>query len=75
MAEEMIAQVECCSDWNYAGRPLAFMWQGQRLEVSALLYQSRTPAGRTYRVQTATEGSFDLLYLEAEDVWRVLSVA
>lgn len=75
MVEEVIAQVECRSDWNYAGRPLAFVWQGQRMEVCALLNQSHTPAGRTYCVQTAADGSFDLLYLEAEDVWQIQPVA
>ena len=43
-------RVECRSDHDYTGRPLAFYWQDQRLEVTEVLVQYRTPSGITYQV-------------------------
>jgi hypothetical protein len=42
--------VECRSDSAYAGRPLAFTFQGQRFEVADVLSRWRAPDGTGFRV-------------------------
>lgn len=67
----MNAQVECHSGYAYAERPDAFTWEGERLEVAEVLGSWRTPDGKRFRVRTTEGLSFDLLYQEAEDEWRI----
>jgi hypothetical protein len=64
-------RVECRSDHDYTGRPLAFYWQDQRLEVAEVLVQYRTPQGLTYQVQTDGSGIFKLDYDTNADEWSV----
>jgi hypothetical protein len=64
-------KVECRSSSAYPGRPLAFTWERQRLEIDALLSQWRTPAALWYRVRTSDLRIFDLVFLEAEDRWQI----
>ncbi len=65
------ARVECRSDHNYTGRPLAFYWRDQRLDVTEVLVQYRTPAGLSYQVQTDGSGIFKLDYDTTTDEWSV----
>ncbi len=64
-------QVICRSDHDYIGDPLAFYWQDQRLEVTEVLVQSRTPAGYSFRVRTAESGIFELNFDLNTDQWSV----
>ncbi len=64
-------QVECRSDFTYAQRPVAFYWQGERLEVAELVTQSRSPTGFSFRVRTVESGIFDLDYDINTDEWSV----
>lgn len=64
-------RVECRSDHDYNGRPLAFYWQDQRLEVSEVLVQYHTPLGYSYQVQTGGFGIFRLDYDTHTDEWSV----
>ncbi len=64
-------QVECRSDTEYAERPIALHWQGQRLEIAAILSRWRTPAGKGFRVRTADEQIFDLNYDETTTDWQI----
>jgi hypothetical protein len=64
-------RVECRSDHDYAGRPLAFYWQDQRLEVADVLVQYRNPNGISYQVQTHGFGIFKLDYDLHTDEWSV----
>ncbi len=64
--------VECRSDSEYAERPLAFYWEGKRLEVDQVLARWRAPEGKGFRVRVAERGIFDLIYNEANDAWEVL---
>ncbi len=64
-------QVICRSDHDYIGYPLAFYWQDQRLEVSEVLLQSRTPRGYSFRVRTADSGIFELDFDLNTDQWSV----
>ncbi len=63
--------VECHSEFEYAERPLAFLWEGQRMEVDEILASWRTPEARCFRVRTLDNQLFDLLYQEADDRWQI----
>jgi hypothetical protein len=67
----MSDRVICRSDHAYIGDPLAFYWQDQRLEVSEVLLQNRTPTGYTFRVRTVESGIFELRYDLDTDQWSV----
>lgn len=60
----------CHSGSQYAEYPLAFRFQDETLPVDEILKRWRTPAGRCFRVRSATR-IFDLIYDEAHDEWRV----
>jgi len=60
---------------RYGERPLAFTWDGERLEVTGVQRQWRTPEGMCYRVITQEERSFDLFYFEDEDLWKAVSLS
>jgi hypothetical protein len=63
--------VECRSDGDYAGRPLAISWQGQRLVVEKVLDAWRAPNGKCYRVSTQDGQVFELCYSEFDDAWSI----
>ena len=64
-------RVECRSEFAYAEKPVAVHWQGERLVVTAILEQARTPDGRSFRVRTDAGQEFELIYLEAADDWQI----
>ncbi|MFZ2097039.1 MAG: hypothetical protein WAV05_10415 [Anaerolineales bacterium] len=64
-------EVECRSDHDYIGQPLAFYWQGKRLEVTEVLSQNRTPLGYSFRVLNEDFGIFELNYDTNTDQWSV----
>jgi hypothetical protein len=64
-------RVECRSDHDYIGRPLAFYWQDIRLKVTNILAQSQTPLGYTFQVATEDFGIFELDYDTNSDQWSV----
>ena len=68
----MAELVECYSGTEYAGRPRALHWQGERLEIAAILRRWRTPTARCFRVRTAQDRVFDLCYEEHLDQWQVV---
>jgi len=63
--------VECRSDHEYAERPLALAWQGQRLEIAEILARWRGPGERGFRVKTVDGQAFELTYREIPDEWLV----
>ena len=63
--------VECHSGYEYAERPTAVWWQGQRLEVAAVEAQWRISGGKKFRVRAVNGQVFELLYVELYDEWRV----
>lgn len=67
-------QVECRSDFEYAQRPLAFYWQGMRLEVAEVLSRNRSPVGYSFRVRNADLGIFELNYDVHTDEWSVIQL-
>jgi len=64
--------VECRSDAEYADRPLAFIWQGRRLEIAEILARSHKPNEKGFRIKTTDGQAFDLIYREIPDDWLVL---
>jgi hypothetical protein len=67
--------VECLSSSAYPGRPLALTWDGQRLEILAILSQWRTPNALWFRVQTRDQRTFEVAFFEAEDCWKIQPVS
>jgi len=63
--------VECHSGAEYADRPLAFTWQGQRLEIAKILGRWRTPNEKGFRIKTTGGQAFELTYREIPDDWQV----
>ena len=63
--------VECLSDHDYTGRPVAITWQEQRLEIATILERWNIPNARCFRVKTTDEKIFDLTYAEFEDEWSI----
>lgn len=65
------AQVWCYAGSSYAQRPLAFLWQGQQMEVAAVSAEWRTPDGKTFLVRTPNGQVFKLVYNHQQDDWLV----
>lgn len=63
--------VECYSGLEYAERPTALWWKGQRLEVEEVEAQWRISGGKKFRVRTRDGQVFELLYVELFDEWRI----
>jgi hypothetical protein len=64
-------RVECRSDSEYAERPIALYWQEQRLEIVEIFSRWRTPAGKGFRVRTADDQIFELIYNEISADWQI----
>lgn len=71
MGDELSEPVECHSGYAYAERPTALHWQGQRLEITEIEAQWRTPEGRWFRVRAANDHRFELFYNEKDDGWKI----
>lgn len=67
-------KVECRSEIEYAGRPTAFYWQGERRVVQQVLASWRAPEGKVFRVSTVDQQAFELVYLEADQEWEIRPV-
>ncbi len=63
--------VECHSGSSYAERPLALVWEDQRLEIEVVLAAWREPAERHFKVRTRGQRIFLLVYRQADDVWQI----
>ncbi len=63
--------VECHSEYEYAEKPVAMTWQGQRLEIADILARWRIPGAKYFRVRTADGRIFELFYGELYDEWRI----
>jgi hypothetical protein len=63
--------VECHSGFAYGERPIAFQWEGRRVEVAEVEASWRIPGGRRFRVRTRDGRVFELFYGELYDEWRI----
>lgn len=66
--------VECHSDFEYAERPTALHWEGQRLPIEKIFESCRTPTGKRFRVQTTDGQIFELIYSTLYDEWRIMLI-
>ena len=66
----METQVECYSGVEYAERPTAFTWQGQRLAVEDVLQRWRAPGFKCFQVRAGGQ-LFELRYDEHAGGWQV----
>lgn len=65
--------VECHSGSEYAERPTALHWQGQRLEIDGIQAQWRIPDGKCFLVSVAGGNFFELVYVEENSEWIIHS--
>lgn len=63
--------VECHSGYEYAERPIAIHWEGERLEVDVIEERWRIPGGKCFRIRVRDGRRFELFYGELYDEWRV----
>ena len=70
----MSGLVECHSGYDYASRPVAFYWDGQRVEIEVILAEWRSPDHKGYRVKGMDEGIFELFYNQASDTWEITAM-
>jgi hypothetical protein len=63
--------VECHSGYEYAVRPTALYWQGERLLVEEVLAGWRLPDGKRFRVRTTDQSLFELSYIELTGEWQI----
>ncbi|HNT53664.1 MAG TPA: hypothetical protein PKG95_03065 [Anaerolineaceae bacterium] len=66
--------VECHSGFEYAERPIALTWDGQRLDIATVESTWRIPGGKCFRVRTVNGQMFELFYGELYDEWRINSI-
>jgi len=66
--------VLCYSGLEYAERPIALHWQGQRLDVEKVLDSQKIPNGKRFTVLVSTQQVFELTYDELEDQWQIIEV-
>jgi hypothetical protein len=71
MMNHLCPLVECHSEYQYAERPIAFSWNGERIVVTEVITHWRSPRGMHFKVLTAMQGIFELSYLELEGIWEV----
>jgi hypothetical protein len=65
--------VECYSGAQYAERPVALTWRGERLSVESVERAWQTPDGPAFTVRVADGRHFELAYDTAQDQWSVSS--
>jgi hypothetical protein len=64
-------QVECRSEYTYAQRPVAFLWQGERLEVEEVQASWQHPQGKKFLIRTRDDRIFELTYNELNQDWHI----
>ena len=63
--------VECYSGQTYAERPVALHWEGERQVITEILSRWRLPGMVHFLVRIASGQTFDLMYNETEDLWKI----
>jgi hypothetical protein len=64
-------KVESRSDHAYPGYPVAFYWQGLRLEVTKIISEEQHPWGYSFQAWNETLGIFELNFDIDTDQWSV----
>lgn len=66
--------VECRSEQQYAERPTALYWEGQRLEVDQIQAEWHILVGKKFRVRVRDGRLFHVIYSELDDEWQIEAV-
>jgi hypothetical protein len=64
-------QVFCRSGHEFAERPTAFIWEGERLQIDELVARWRTPYGKRFLVRIDDNRIFTLIFFESSASWQV----
>ena len=64
--------VECHSGYAYAQRPVAFEWEGQKLEIETIVAEWQTPEGKYFRVEINDQRNFELFYDPFQERWNII---
>ena len=67
----MNGRVWTYSGYEYAERPRALNWKGDRLEIDEILDRWRAPGKKGFRVRTSDEREFELIYDELLEAWHI----
>jgi hypothetical protein len=67
----MTELVECHSEYTYAEKPVALTWDGARREIIEIIARWRSPEGAHFRVRTAGNLVFELIYPEPANQWYI----
>ncbi len=71
MGDDVANLVECHSGYEYAEKPVALHWEGQRVEIEQVEAEWRIPGGHCFRVRVGDGRRFELFYGELYDEWRI----
>ncbi len=66
--------VHCRAEHSYPGRPLEVWYAGRWQQVTEVLEESQTPAGRKFRVICEEKNEYCLEYDPVLDRWQVTAV-
>ena len=64
-------QVFCHSGYEFAERPTAFIYGGERFPVEKVVARWRIPHGKRFLVQTVENRTFILQYDETSSEWSI----
>jgi hypothetical protein len=64
-------KVEAYSGYTYGERPVALYWEGERLKVANIKERWRTPGGKGFHVEVEDGRTFELLYIDLHDDWKI----
>ncbi len=67
-------RVECHSGYDFAERPIAIQWEGERFEIETIIAEWRTPENKGFRVQVADGCIFELVYAQEFDTWDITAM-
>lgn len=67
----MSEPVECRSESEYAERPTALYWQGERVEIVEILGRWRTPEGVRFLARGEGERVFELFFSYLDNQWQI----
>ena len=63
--------VRCRAEHAYPGRPLEVWFDGRWKQVTEVLEEMFTPAGKRYRVICESTNEYNLMYDPDRDTWQV----
>jgi hypothetical protein len=64
-------QVSCYSGDTYAKKPTTLTWQGEKLIVTKILSEWKTPDEKVFVVQAEDDHIFKLIYDLSSEKWQI----